>query len=110
MQWVADNLVWLVLALVLVVVLAGIVSLLVTGVRMYRAMRAAAGELSGAGAVLNERVDRLNAAVEAAPHRAAELGAAVADLRARVAVLAVLHGHFRDVMDAVRDPFHSHIR
>jgi type II secretory pathway pseudopilin PulG len=103
-EWVSDNLVWLSVLLAVVVIVAGIIAMVVTGLRMYRAVRASASAAGAAGASLSAEVERLTAAADALPQRSAELQREIAGLKARSAALSVVMGHAAELFSLLRTP------
>lgn len=109
-EWAFDNLVWLSVLLAIVVIVAGIVAMAVTGLRMYRAVRASASAAGEAGASLTAEVERLSAAADALPERGDELQREIAELKARSAVLGVLVHQASELFALVRTPLGTRFR
>jgi hypothetical protein len=104
MEWVYDNLVWISVLVAIIVIIAGIVAMAVTGLRMYRAVRASMSAAGEAGASLSAKVERLTAAADALPERSAELQREITELKARSAALGVLMSRAAELQALVRAP------
>lgn len=104
MDFVVDNAVALAAAAFGVLVVAGLVVLVVAGVRLWRSVRAAQRVAAEAGRALAAEGARLSAAVESLPDRQAEVRAAVAGLAARAGVLGVLVRHAGEAAATLRAP------
>ena len=99
-----DNAVWLSALVLLALVLASLVVLGVSGLRLFRVLKATQKRIGAAAAVLAAEAERLSAAMAALPDRQAEVQDAVASLGVRVKVLGVLASAAADAAETLRAP------
>jgi Tfp pilus assembly protein PilX len=103
-DFIVDNAVWLSALVLLVLVLASLVVLGLSGLRLFRVLKATQKRAGAAAASLAAEAERLSAAMAALPDRQAEVQDAVASLGARVRVLGVLTSAAADAADTLRAP------
>jgi len=99
-----DNAVWLSALVLALLVLASLVVLGLSGLRLFRVLKTTQKRAGAAAAELSEEAERLSAAMAALPDRQAEVQDAVASLGARVRVLGVLTSAASDAADTLRAP------
>lgn len=104
MDFLADNAVPLSAIFLGVVVLAALGLLALSGLRLWRRVKAAQKRVTREGEALAAQADRLSAALEAMPERQAELQGEIASLQTRAAALGVLASHASESLRALRAP------
>lgn len=109
MRWLSDNHVWLAAAIVGAIILASLVVLAISALRLWRSTRTAMRTTTAAATLLAAEADRMNVAVGALPDRQAELTEALVDLRARAEMLGVLGGRAQELLAAVRWPLKNRL-
>lgn len=99
-----DNAVWLSALVLLALVLAALLVLGLSGLRLFRVLKATQKRIGAAAATLSAEAERLSAAMAALPERQAEVQEAVAALGVRVRVLGVLTSAAADAAEVLRAP------
>jgi hypothetical protein len=103
-DFIVDNAVALAAIAFGVLVVAGLVVLVVAGLRLWRSIRAAQRAGAEAGRALAAEAARLSASVEALPARQQEVRVALAGLSMRAAALAVIARHAGEAVKTLRAP------
>ena len=85
-----DNAVWLSALVMLALILAGLLVLGLSGLRLWRVVKATQKRIAAGAAALSAEADRLSAAMAALPQRQAEVQDAVAALAVRYLRIATL--------------------
>lgn len=104
MDFIVDNAVPLSAILLGVLVILGLAVLAVSGLRLWRVLKATQRRVSAATADLTAETDRLSAALAALPDRQAELQGSLASLAARVRVLGILARTASEASAVLRSP------
>ena len=104
MDFVVDHAVPLSAIVLGVLVLSGLAVLGLSGLRLWRLLKATQRRIGGAAASLGAEAERLSAAVAALPERQAEVQQAIGSLATRVRVLGVLVRSASEASAALRSP------
>lgn len=104
MGGLADNAVWIALVFFGVVVLAALGWLVLRGLVLWRAIKAAKRAADDGLAALTAETDRMSAALDAMPQRQSELQGALATLQGRVRVAQLLAQNAGEAATALRAP------
>ena len=99
-----DNAVWLSALVLLALVLAALLVLGLSGLRLFRVLKSTQKRIGAVAATLSAEAERLSAAMAALPERQAEVQDAVAALGVRVRVLGVLTSAAADAAEVLRAP------
>jgi hypothetical protein len=103
-DFIVDNAVWLSALVMLALIVGGLIVLGLSGLRLFRVVKATQKRIAAAAAVLSAEADRLSAAMAALPERQAEVQDAVAALAVRVRVLGVLARTASEAAAVLRAP------
>ena len=99
-----DNAVWLSALVMLALIVAGLIVLGLTGLRLFRVLKATQKRIAAGTAALSAETERLSAAMAALPQRQAEVQDAVAALAVRVRVLGILARAASEAAAVLRTP------
>jgi hypothetical protein len=103
-DFIVDNAVWLSALVMLALIVAGLLVLGLSGLRLWRVLKATQKRIAAGAAALSAEADRLSAAMAALPQRQAEVQDAVAALGVRVRVLGVLARAASEAATVLRAP------
>ena len=104
MDFIADNAVWLSALVLLALVLASLLVMGLSGLRLFRVLKATQKRIGVVAASLGAEADRLSAAMAALPERQAEVQDALAALAVRVRVLGILARAASEAAAILRTP------
>jgi hypothetical protein len=103
-DFIVDNAVWLSALVLLALVLGSLLVMGLSGLRLFRVLKATQKRIGVVAASLGAEADRLSAAMAALPERQAEVQDAIADLGVRVRVLGVLASAAAEAAEVLRAP------
>ena len=104
MDFIVDNAVALSAIALAVLVLAALLVLALSGLRLWRVIKATKKRAGAAAASLGAEAEILSARVAALPERQAEVQQALASLATRVRVLGLLARHASEASAVLRSP------